>query len=190
VLPALADAVETVCATLAPLPQLCRSTLFELLRETMRALRLVLLRGGPKRRYKPADHALFARDLEALAQLFGEQQPAAAAAAAADGCGRLTRAQTELLVRPLHNVVVATAMDSDVLIAKLDATRPGALPPDHPCSRAHLWQTLEMRADAQARAYVADGSRRPGPDEEGGAPAAVEAPTPATSPAGAARRPD
>jgi hypothetical protein len=40
-----------------------------------------------------------------------------------------------------------------------------SLPADHPCSRANLWHTLEMRVDEDARAYVSDRSRRP-PDSD------------------------
>lgn len=46
------------------------AALFELLREAVRAVRFVLLRGGPGRSYAPADHAQFGADLEALAELF------------------------------------------------------------------------------------------------------------------------
>lgn len=130
--------MDTICAQLAPLPNLCRAALFEVLREFSRAFRLVLLRGGAHRRYAPSDHALFASDLESLSEVFaaggggGAATAGSAAAAAgkegaagggsgADGtAARLTRAQVELLVRPLLNIVMATAMDSDVLIAKFE----------------------------------------------------------------------
>jgi len=141
--------VGSISENLGSLPNLCRSAIFEVLRELMRAIRLALMRGGPARRFRPDDHALFARDLESLSDVFatggegadgkGERcaQPLAPRTGPArTGPGptrddrpgvpraartaRLSRAQVELLVRPLLNVVLATAMDSEILIAKFE----------------------------------------------------------------------